>query len=234
MKKDAKDALKVQLDELKRTGGSVPSTILVGFIQALGPVGVPLAILKKYSDIKRWDSERELLVSLLYDIRKESKDVYDEFRSDFDDVLSLIQDVLDEHSEKIQSQELINEIIGQRVLSVESGIRGIGGTIRREGNATIISAPNPVNDSFAAIQRGDYQNAAYHAKRAIESDPKDNNGYTNMGVALAKLGCLEESLWFFKKAMTLNPRDDNAHLNYNAVKEKLKDKKESHSGSNSA
>ena len=62
-----------------------------------------------------------------------------------------------------------------------------------------------------ANEVGDYDRAARHFTRAIEINPKYDEGFNNLGNALLRLGRVDEAVRHFERALSLNPRFAEAH-----------------------
>lgn len=64
------------------------------------------------------------------------------------------------------------------------------------------------------IEEGEYQNAQFNLKKALEEHPNYPDINNLLGVALSLSGRYKEAVKFFKKAVELNPQYIEAHINY--------------------
>jgi len=69
----------------------------------------------------------------------------------------------------------------------------------------------------ALVQRGRWDEAIPHFKRALELRPNDADVNNNWGAVLIRAGNLEEALRYFRRAVELRPGNASAHNNLGRV-----------------
>jgi hypothetical protein len=73
----------------------------------------------------------------------------------------------------------------------------------------------------ALLDRGRYDEAAYHLERAVQLSPRFGAAYNNLGTALDVLGRLDKAVGYYQSACFYNPGDALARYNFGTALARL-------------